>query len=119
MVSFLEDTLKRIGLRVEIFASEDGKKANVFATLGPVDRGGLMLSGHMDVVPVEGQAWVSDPFALLEQDDKLYGRGTADMKSFIVQAIHVAEAMRHKKFKLPVNLAFTYDEEVGCGGAVA
>lgn len=117
MVSFLEDYLKGAGLRVEIVTSEDGQKADIFATLGPADVGGLMLAGHMDVVPVEGQAWESDPFKLHEAGDKLYGRGTADMKSFIVQAIHAVEALRGKKLRLPVHLAFTYDEEVGCGGA--
>jgi acetylornithine deacetylase len=117
MVDHLEERLKGLGLRVERFASEDGAKSNVLGTLGPVDRGGLMLAGHMDVVPVEGQAWESDPFKLREADGKLYGRGTADMKSFIVQAIAAAEAFRNKKLKLPVHLAFTYDEEVGCGGA--
>ena len=113
MVDHLEERLKGLGLRVERFASEDGTKSNVLAALGPLDRGGLMLAGHMDVVPVEGQAWDSDPFKLREAEGKLYGRGTADMKSFIVQAIAAAEAFRNKKLKLPVHLAFTYDEEVG------
>jgi acetylornithine deacetylase len=76
-----------------------------------------MLAGHMDVVPVEGQAWSTDPFQLTESDGKFFGRGTADMKSFLVQSIQAVEALRGKRLKLPVHLAFTYDEEAGCGGA--
>ena len=117
MVAFLERILKGAGLRVEIVTSEDGKKADIFASLGPSDVGGLMLAGHMDVVPVEGQAWDTDPFKLHEAGDKLYGRGTADMKSFLVQSIQAVEALRGRRLNLPVHLAFTYDEEAGCGGA--
>lgn len=117
MVSFLEDYLKGAGLRTEAVPSVDGQKADLFATMGPVDQGGLMLAGHMDVVPVEGQAWTTDPFTLHEEGGKLFGRGTADMKSFLVQSIHAVEQLRQRKLKLPVHLAFTYDEEVGCGGA--
>ena len=117
MVDFLENTLKGFDLRVQTYASEDGRKANLYATLGPWDKGGLMLAGHMDVVPVDGQAWDTDPFTLVVQDDRFYGRGTADMKSFLAQTIHTVEQFRHKPLKLPVHLAFTYDEEVGCWGA--
>ena len=117
MVDFLESHLKGLGMEVLVNASPDGKKANLLATLGAKDVGGLMLAGHMDVVPVAGQAWDSHPFALKLDGGRLYGRGTADMKSFIVQAIHAVEAIRHSKLKLPVHLAFTYDEEVGCHGA--
>ncbi|MCZ6472581.1 MAG: acetylornithine deacetylase [SAR324 cluster bacterium] len=117
MVDFLCEALEGMGLAVEVHASDDGGKANVFATLGAPDAGGLMLAGHMDVVPVEGQDWHTDPFTLTEADGKLYGRGTADMKSFIAQAIVAAEAVRGKSLKLPLHLVFTYDEEVGCLGA--
>ena len=117
MVDFLCEALEGMGLAVEVHASDDGGKANVFATLGAPDAGGLMLAGHMDVVPVEGQDWHTDPFTLTEADGKLYGRGTADMKSFIAQAIVAAEAVRAKSLKLPLHLVFTYDEEVGCLGA--
>ena len=117
MVDFLCEALEGMGLAVEVHASDDGGKANVFATLGAPDVGGLMLAGHMDVVPVEGQDWHTDPFTLTEADGKLYGRGTADMKSFIAQAIVAAEAVRAKSLKLPLHLVFTYDEEVGCLGA--
>lgn len=117
MMEFLADTLKGIGLDVHVFPSPDGRKANVFATLGPRDLGGLMLAGHTDTVPVEGQAWDSDPFTLTEREGKFFGRGTADMKSFLVQSVLAAEALRGRKLKRPLHLAFTYDEEVGCHGA--
>ena len=117
MVDFLCEALEGMGLTVEVHASDAGGKANVFATLGAPDAGGLMLAGHMDVVPVEGQDWHTDPFTLTEADGKLYGRGTADMKSFIAQAIVAAEAVRGESLKLPLHLVFTYDEEVGCLGA--
>jgi acetylornithine deacetylase len=117
MMDYVADVLKQMGLDVQAFPSPDGKKVNLFATLGPRDVGGLMLAGHTDTVPVEGQAWDTDPFTLTERDGKFFGRGTADMKSFIVQAILAAEALRGRKLKLPLHLAFTYDEEVGCHGA--
>jgi acetylornithine deacetylase len=117
MVDFLCEQLKALGAAVEVDSNDDGTKANVFATLGPRDAGGLMLAGHMDTVPVEGQAWRTDPFSLTEQEGRFYGRGTADMKSFIAQAMLAAEATRGKRLKLPLHLVFTYDEEVGCHGA--
>jgi acetylornithine deacetylase len=117
MADFLAETLKRIGLEARVYANPQGTHANVFGTLGPRETGGLMLAGHMDVVPVDGQAWDSDPFTLTAAGGKFFGRGTADMKSFIAQAILAAEAVRYRKLKVPLHLAFTYDEEVGCKGA--
>lgn len=117
LIGFVEERLRAAGLEVERYASEDGRKANLLATLGPLDVGGLMLAGHTDVVPVEGQAWSSDPFTLREAEGRCYGRGTADMKGFLALAILAAEAVRHRRLKLPLHLAFTYDEETGCQGA--
>ena len=117
MVDFLESHLKALGMEVLVNTGPDGRKANLFATLGAPDTPGLMLAGHMDVVPVAGQAWNTDPFQLTAEGGRLYGRGTADMKSYIVQAMAAVEAVRHGKLKLPIHLAFTYDEEVGCHGA--
>ncbi len=117
MVDFLESCLKGLSMEVLVDTGESGRKANIMATMGEPDMGGLMLAGHMDVVPVEGQTWQTDPFALTSRDGKFYGRGTADMKSFIVQCLLAADALRRKKLKLPLHLAFTYDEEVGCHGA--
>ncbi|HEX7928592.1 MAG TPA: acetylornithine deacetylase, partial [bacterium] len=117
MMDYVSDVLKKVGLDVQAFPSKDGKKVNVYATLGPKDVGGLMRAGHTDTVPVEGQEWSSDPFTLTPRDGRFFGRGTADMKSFIVQSILAAEALKNRKLKLPLHLAFTYDEEVGCHGA--
>lgn len=117
MVDFLESQLKALGMEVLVDTGPDGRKANLFATLGAPDTAGLMLAGHMDVVPVAGQEWRTDPFQLTAEDGRFYGRGTADMKSFIVQAMAAVEAVRMSKLKLPIHLAFTYDEEVGCHGA--
>ena len=117
LVDFLVSALKKLSMEVVVDASEDGRKANILATMGEPDAGGLMLAGHMDVVPVEGQDWHSDPFSLTAEGGRFFGRGTADMKSFIAQSLLAAEAVRHKPLKLPLHLAFTYDEEVGCHGA--
>jgi len=117
LIDFVEARLRALGLETARFASPDGAKANLFATLGPADAGGLMLAGHTDVVPVEGQDWSSDPFTLREAGGRLYGRGTADMKSFIAQALHTVAAFRDRRLRVPLHLAFTYDEEVGCDGA--
>lgn len=117
MVDYLAERLKSAGFRVDAWAGPQPGKVNLFATLGPVDVSGVMLSGHMDVVPVEGQAWVSDPFSLASKDGRHFGRGTADMKTFIAQAVLAAEAVKARKFRLPLHLAFTYDEEIGCAGA--
>jgi acetylornithine deacetylase len=102
---------------VELFPNADGGKSNLLATLGAPDTPGLLLSGHTDVVPVEGQAWASDPFTLTPGEGRFYGRGTADMKSFLVQVLLAVEAVRHRKLKVPLHVAATYDEEVGCLGA--
>ena len=117
LIEYVSGLLLKLGFDVQTFASPDGRKANVFATLGPPDAGGLMLAGHTDTVPVEGQAWDSDPFTVTERGGKFFGRGTADMKSFIAQAILAADAFRARKLNVPLHLAFTYDEEVGCHGA--
>jgi acetylornithine deacetylase len=100
----------------ELFPSEDRRKASVFATIGPVDRAGYVLSGHTDVVPVDGQAWSSDPFRLRIADGKAYGRGTCDMKGFLACMLAMAPAMTEARLKRPIHLAFSYDEEVGCTG---
>lgn len=90
LIYFARDHLQSLGADVRLTLDDAGRKANLFATLGPQDRAGIVLSGHTDVVPVEGQAWDSDPFELVEQDGRLYGRGTADMKSFIAVALALA-----------------------------
>ncbi len=117
LVAFVETYLSAHGVSCRLIANEDDTKANLFATLGPADRaGGIVLSGHTDVVPVDGQEWSSDPFAVAERDGKLFGRGTSDMKSFIASALaHVPDFLASAP-EIPIHLALSYDEEVGCLG---
>ncbi|MCO7513874.1 acetylornithine deacetylase [Pseudomonas guariconensis] len=116
LIAFVRDYLAGLGVHSELFHNAEGTKANLFATIGPTDRGGVVLSGHTDVVPVDGQAWSVEPFRLSEQDGRLYGRGTADMKGFIASVLAAVPAMLAEPLKVPVHLAFSYDEEVGCLG---
>jgi len=99
--------------------SADGAKANLFASIGPKIEGGIVLSGHTDVVPVDGQPWDSDPWVVREQGGRLYGRGTADMKAFAAVALALVPAFQRARLKRPVHLALSYDEEVGHLGAPA
>ncbi len=119
MIEFLEARLGACGARCEIVGDETGTKATLFATIGPEISGGIVLSGHTDVVPVAGQDWHSDPFALHEADGLLYGRGTCDMKGFIAACLAVAPLYAEGRLSRPVHFAFTHDEEVGCLGAQA
>lgn len=116
LIGFIKDYLASLGVESELFHNAEGTKANLFATIGPRDRGGVVLSGHTDVVPVDGQAWTYDPFQLTEHDGRLYGRGTADMKGFIASVLAAVPAFLAQPLRLPVHLAFSYDEEVGCLG---
>ncbi|MEK6424875.1 MAG: acetylornithine deacetylase [Burkholderia gladioli] len=118
LIEFIRDYLAGHGVECELFYNDARTKANLFATIGPRDRGGVVLSGHTDVVPVDGQAWTVEPFTLTERDGKLYGRGTADMKGFLASVLAAAPAFvaRERELALPVHLAFSYDEEVGCLG---
>jgi acetylornithine deacetylase len=116
MIAFVQDYLESVGVESELFYNPERTKANLFATIGPRDQGGIVLSGHTDVVPVDGQAWTMDPFLLTERDGRLYGRGTADMKGFIASVLAAVPAFLDQPLKLPVHLAFSYDEEVGCLG---
>ena len=117
LIAFVEDYLASHGVSSRRVENEDGRKASLFATLGPADApGGIVLSGHTDVVPVEGQTWTSDPFVATEKDGKLYGRGTSDMKSFIAIALAAVPQFLSAKPKLPIHFALSYDEEVGCIG---
>jgi len=117
LIAWVEEFLRARGVASQRVANADGSKANLYAVVGPAVPGGVVLSGHTDVVPVDGQPWSSDPWVLSERGDKLYGRGTADMKSFIALALaHVDEALA-APLKRPMILAFSYDEEVGCLGA--
>jgi acetylornithine deacetylase len=116
LVEFIRDYLAQFDVECELFYNAPRTKANVFATIGPRDRGGIVLSGHTDVVPVDGQAWTVDPFKLSEKDGRLYGRGTADMKGFLASVLAAVPRFVKSELKIPVHLAFSYDEEVGCLG---
>jgi acetylornithine deacetylase len=115
LIDYARETLQALGAQVRLTFDDDRRKANLFATLGPGTDGGLVLSGHTDVVPVDGQNWDSDPFALLQKSGRLYGRGTSDMKSFI--AIVLALLPDYvPRLEKPIHVALSYDEEVGCLG---
>jgi len=116
LIHWVRDYLKGLGVESELVHDEAGRKANLFATLGPTDRGGVVLSGHTDVVPIDGQEWTTDPFAVTEKDGRLYGRGTCDMKSFVAISLALAPEFLKRGLSTPIHLAFSYDEEVGCLG---
>jgi acetylornithine deacetylase len=120
LIEHVEALLAPLGVTATRVPNADGSKANLYATLGPAAEGGIVLSGHTDVVPVDGQAWTTDPFVLLERDGRLYGRGTCDMKGFLALALAAAPIFAEPgRLKRPVHLALSYDEEVGCLGAPA
>jgi acetylornithine deacetylase len=118
LIQWVRDYLAGHGIPSDLVPAPDGQpKANLWASIGPAAPGGLVLSGHTDVVPVEGQPWTSDPFTLTQRDGKLFGRGTSDMKSFIALCLALAPEMLARPLKVPIHFAFSYDEEVGCLGA--
>lgn len=116
LIDYVRELLRPLDADVRLTFDRDRRKANLFATLGPRGEPGMVLSGHTDVVPVDGQEWASDPFTVTERDGRLYGRGTSDMKSFIACALAVAPEFVRRGLQTPVHLAFSYDEEVGCLG---
>src|ERR1043165_3253387 len=118
LIRWVAGYLDGYGIASTLSAAFDGK-ANLFATIGPADRGGVILSGHTDVVPVAGQAWDSDPFHLTERDGCFCGRGSADMKGFIALVLALVPEMVRRKLSAPLHLALTHDEETGCFGAPA
>ncbi|CAG4925795.1 acetylornithine deacetylase [Paraburkholderia saeva] len=116
MIEFIREYLDELGVESELFYNVERTKANLFATIGPREGGGIVLSGHTDVVPIDGQPWTVDAFRLTERDGRLYGRGTADMKGFIASVLAAVPVFIERDLKVPVHLAFSYDEEVGCLG---
>ena len=117
LIEWVEAYLADLGVASRRVPNHDGTKANLLATIGPDIAGGVVLSGHTDVVPVDGQPWTSDPWTLTERDGRLYGRGTCDMKGFSALALAAAPLMVSRGLTRPVHLALSYDEEVGCLGA--
>ncbi|MEQ8246506.1 MAG: acetylornithine deacetylase [Alphaproteobacteria bacterium] len=116
LIEFAAAYLKGLGIAAKLIHNAEGTKANLYATIGPADVPGVVLSGHTDVVPVDGQDWTTPPFEPLESGGRLFGRGTSDMKSFIATALSLAPEMAKADLKMPVHFAFSYDEEVGCLG---
>ncbi|MCI2400340.1 acetylornithine deacetylase [Aliiroseovarius subalbicans] len=117
MIAYLANRLEDSGARVDVLSDDSGRKANLFATLGPQRDGGIVLSGHSDVVPVADQDWATDPFEMVERDGLLFGRGTCDMKGFIAATLAMAPVFARQVRDRPLHFAFTYDEEIGCIGA--
>jgi acetylornithine deacetylase len=118
VIRWIGDYLVAHGVRAEIIAAPNGEpKANLWASIGPDRDGGIVLSGHTDVVPVEGQPWSSDPFTLRDGGDRWFGRGTSDMKGFIALCLALVPEMLKRDLKTPLHFAFSYDEEIGCLGA--
>ncbi|MBB5519694.1 acetylornithine deacetylase [Amphiplicatus metriothermophilus] len=117
LIDDVESHLKQYGAETFRVPNEDGTKANLYAVLGPKVEGGVVLSGHTDVVPVEGQQWDTDPFTVVEKGGKLYGRGVTDMKSFCAVALSLVPEMAEAGLKRPVIFALSYDEEIGLLGA--
>jgi acetylornithine deacetylase len=117
LIEWVEGYLAQMNVPSRRVPNADGTKSNLLATIGPAVEGGVVLSGHTDVVPVDGQPWFTDPFVLTEKDGRLYGRGTCDMKGFLALALAAAPDLAAATLSRPVHLAFSYDEEVGCLGA--
>jgi acetylornithine deacetylase len=116
LIKFIKNYLNKYEIKSELVYDDTKNKANLFATIGPNSTGGIVLSGHTDVVPVSNQKWDTDPFQLIEKDQKLYGRGASDMKSFIALVLSRVPKIIEKKLSKPIHLAFSYDEEIGCVG---
>lgn len=116
LIEFVGDYLQGLGVGSELIYNAERTKANLLASIGPSVPGGVVLSGHTDVVPVDGQAWTVDPFCLSEMDGKLFGRGTADMKGYLASVLAAVPTFLSSPLRRPLHLAFSYDEEVGCLG---
>lgn len=116
LIAFVRDYLNEHRVPCELIFNDERSKANLFATIGVDDRPGVVLSGHTDVVPVDGQPWNVPPFELTERGGKLYGRGTADMKGYIACVLAAVPALLAEPLRMPVHIALSYDEEVGCLG---
>jgi len=116
LIHFVRDYLESHGVQAELFPDASGAKASLWATIGPSHRPGLVLSGHTDVVPVAGQNWTRPPFALTDEGERLFGRGTADMKGFLACVLAMVPVFAARGGTVPIHLAFSYDEEVGCLG---
>jgi acetylornithine deacetylase len=117
LIGYVRDYLDAHGVPYRVSTDATGQKANLHAIIGPQGPGGLALSGHVDTVPVDGQAWTSDPFALRRQDSRLYARGTSDMKGFVAAFLAAVPDFKARPLARPLHLFVSYDEETGCQGA--
>ena len=117
LIDWVEEYLTSHGITAHRYYNEDNDKAALFAHVGPMEEGAVILSGHTDVVPVDGQPWASDPFTVVERDGKFYGRGCADMKGFDALAIWALVEAQHRGVTRPLQIALSFDEEIGCTGA--
>ncbi|HEV7252808.1 MAG TPA: acetylornithine deacetylase [Mesorhizobium sp.] len=118
LIHYAADHLREFGVEAALFPDPSGGKLGMHATIGPMVEGGVVLSGHSDVVPVEGQNWTSDPFKLTERDGRLYGRGAVDMKGFLAACLAMAPEMSRANLKRPIHLVMSYDEETTCRGVL-
>ena len=116
LIDYVRGLLEGAGIACHLVGDDSGTNANLFATVGPEDRPGIMLSGHTDVVPTDGQTWTVEPFRMTEREGRLYGRGTTDMKGFLACAISAAVSAAKRELTAPLHLALSYDEEIGCLG---
>jgi acetylornithine deacetylase len=117
LIGFIRDYLDGHGVTYRVSTDAAGQKANLHAVIGPHQAGGLALSGHVDTVPVDGQAWTGDPFARRRRDGKLFARGSCDMKGFVAACLSAVPDLQARTLVRPLHLFISYDEEVGCGGA--
>ncbi|MCJ8339284.1 MAG: acetylornithine deacetylase [Pseudomonadales bacterium] len=118
LIDYVQSYLTDLGIESRLVPNQEQTKTNLYATIGPNVAGGIILSGHTDVVPVDGQDWHTDPFTLVEKDQKYFGRGSCDMKGFLAICLAAVPAMLEANLKRPIHLCFSYDEEIGCVGAV-
>lgn len=117
LMAYVREYLDMHGIPYRVSADATGEKANIHAIIGPQQPGGVALSGHVDTVPVDGQAWSADPFTLRRSDGRLYARGSADMKGFVSACLAAVPEMKARNLSRPLHLFISYDEEVGCHGA--
>ncbi len=118
LIDYVQEYLNGYGIESRLVPNAEKTKTNLYATVGPNTAGGIILSGHTDVVPVDGQDWSTDPFELVEKDNKYFGRGTCDMKGYLAICLAAVPAMIEADLKRPIHFCFSYDEEIGCIGAV-
>lgn len=116
ITGFVRDWLARHGVACHVLPGPEGDRANLFATIGPADRAGYVLSGHLDVVPASEPGWQTDPFTLRKAGDRLIGRGACDMKGFVAAALALVPELAAMNLSAPIHLALSYDEEAGCRG---